>query len=84
MEIIFYTNENCGYCQQQKEWFIKNNIKFQEKDISNNEKYFKEFRELNAIGTPLTIIKHNNREDKLLGFNERKLKKLVEVIHEDL
>lgn len=78
MEIIVYSSKDCGYCLKQKEFLEKKGFKFEIRDISDDEKYFNEFKELGGIGTPLTIKKDSGQVvDKILGFNVEKLLKLL-------
>lgn len=78
MDIIVFSNSNCRFCLQQKEWMSENKITFQEKNIINPEHY-EEFLKHNVQGVPLTIIKSGDRVQKIRGFNEKELKKIFNL-----
>ncbi|MED3855180.1 glutaredoxin family protein [Priestia megaterium] len=76
MEIIVFSTKNCGYCARQKEFLIKHNIKFEERDIHEDEEHYSEFKELGGLGTPFTIKKVSGEiVSKIMGFNEKQLLK---------
>jgi hypothetical protein len=51
----------------------KNGIKFQDRDIHKDNRYLYELIELGAAATPATIIKYEDREEVILGFDQTKL-----------
>ncbi|RAP26425.1 hypothetical protein C2W64_01968 [Brevibacillus laterosporus] len=52
-------------------------IPFEIKEISHNEMFMKEFISFGGKGTPFTIIKDDNTTEKVLGFNQDKLIKVL-------
>ncbi|NNU94552.1 glutaredoxin family protein [Geobacillus sp. NFOSA3] len=52
MEIVVYSTKNCIYCKKQKEFLMGQGIEFEERDIHENEEYFREFKALGGYGTP--------------------------------
>lgn len=78
MEIIVYSSTGCGFCTKQKEFLTLKGIDFEEKDINNNDKYFKEFTELKGTGVPLTIVKEAGEVVSVVtGFNREKLSEVL-------
>ncbi|MFB5167164.1 MULTISPECIES: glutaredoxin family protein [Parageobacillus] len=81
MEIVVYSTKNCIYCKKQKEFLMGQGIEFEERDIHENEEYFREFKALGGYGTPFTIKKENGIiVSKITGFNREKL--LAELIND--
>jgi glutaredoxin-like protein NrdH len=76
MEIIVFSTKNCGYCAKQKEFLNEHNIKFEERDIHEDEKYYNEFKKLGGLGTPFTIKKVSGEiVSTIMGFDEKQLLK---------
>lgn len=55
--IILYAASWCGYCQNIRQFFDKNNIKYIEYDIEKSEKGRKQHEALKAEGVPVLDIK---------------------------
>ena len=74
MNVKIYTTPTCPYCHMAIDFFEKNNIVFEEIDISKNEKIAADIIERSDhIGVP--IIEIDNRF--VAGFDEEKVKKLL-------
>ncbi len=74
MNVKIYTTPTCPYCHMAIDFFEKNNIVFEEIDISKNEKIAADIiKRSNHIGVP--IIEIDNRF--VAGFDEEKVKKLL-------
>lgn len=79
-EIVVFTQEGCIYCKKQKEWLSKNNIKYQEKNIDQNDEYRLELLERKIMGVPYTIIRFLDEDQKEIvvgGFDVQKLERLL-------
>jgi glutaredoxin-like YruB-family protein len=73
--LIIYTQPSCGYCQELKEYLHKNNIEFQEKDITKDRAAWDELvNKYKARATPLVVY----GDKTMLGFNPEELNKLME------
>ncbi|MEH7547706.1 glutaredoxin [Neobacillus bataviensis] len=72
-KVIIYTQETCPPCHAEKLWFKENGIEFEERDVRKNDQYLYELIELGAAATPATIIKYEDREEVILGFDQTKL-----------
>ncbi|MDR2996457.1 MAG: glutaredoxin family protein [Bacillus cereus] len=77
MDILVYSHSNCIYCNHQKQWMKENNIEFQEKDILTDQESYMEFLKIKAPGTPFTIIKTEETEHQIIGFNKDELTTLL-------
>jgi glutaredoxin len=78
-KVIIYTQETCSPCQAEKEWLKNNGISFEERDIRKNQKYLQEAIDLGASATPVTVIMKDNEKEVVLGFDQEKLTKLLNL-----
>ncbi|MEH7376990.1 glutaredoxin family protein [Neobacillus drentensis] len=78
-KVIIYSQETCPPCHAEKLWLKENGIEFEEKDIRKNEQYLQELIELGASATPVTIIKDEDSEEFILGFDQAKFAELFGV-----
>lgn len=73
--VVVYTSDGCHYCERVLNYLNEWDIDYTEKNISQNDAYYKEMRENRVYGTPVTFIDG----EKLLGFQKRKFKKLLGI-----
>ncbi|MEY2193606.1 glutaredoxin family protein [Neobacillus sp. BF23-41] len=78
-KVIIYSQETCPPCHAEKLWLKENGIEFEEKDIRKNDQYLQELIELGASATPVTIIKDEDSEEFVLGFDQAKFAELFGV-----
>ncbi|MBT2722064.1 glutaredoxin family protein [Bacillus sp. ISL-46] len=78
-KVIIYSQETCPPCHAEKLWLKENGIEFEEKDIRKNDQYLQELIELGASATPVTIIKDEDSEEVILGFDQAKFAALFGV-----
>lgn len=72
--VIIYTTPGCVYCQMAKEFFEKNNVKYEERDVSIDEKARDEMIEKSGqMGVPVIEIDGQI----IIGFDEEKLSKIL-------
>jgi glutaredoxin-like YruB-family protein len=72
--LIIYTQPTCGYCQELKDYLKKNNIEYQEKDITKDRAAWDELvNKYKARATPLVVY----GEKSMLGFNPDDLQKMI-------
>ena len=76
-KVIIYSQDTCAPCHEEKLWLKENGIEFEEKDIRKNDQYLQELIELGASSTPVTIIKDEDREEFILGFDRTKFAELL-------
>jgi glutaredoxin len=75
--VIIYTQETCPPCHAEKLWLKENGIEFEDRDIRKNDQYLQELIGLGAAATPATVIKDENGEEVILGFNQAKLAEIL-------
>lgn len=71
--VIIYTQQTCPPCHAEKLWLKENGIEFEDRDIRKNDQFLQELIALGASATPATVIKDENGEEVILGFNQAKL-----------
>lgn len=73
-KIIIYTTPGCAYCQTAKEFFRQNNISYEEKDVSVDDKAREEMvAKSGQLGAPVIDI-----DGKIIvGFDEAAIKELL-------
>ncbi len=77
-EIIVYSSTGCPYCEKVKEALKSWGFEYEERNASIVKQYFDELKERKIYGTPATLI--NGK--LVLGFQEKKLKKLLGITEE--
>ncbi|WP_280769155.1 glutaredoxin family protein [Salipaludibacillus daqingensis] len=75
--VIVYTSKGCTYCEQVVDFFRKERINVDQRNISESEESFKEWKEINPIGTPLTCYK----DHIVVGFHKKNLQAIVDLYH---
>jgi glutaredoxin-like YruB-family protein len=72
--LIIYTQPTCGFCQELKDYLKKNNIEYQEKDITKDRAAWAELvNKYKARATPLVVY----GDKSMLGFNPDDLQKMI-------
>jgi len=73
-KVVVYTSPTCTYCHIVKIFLKKNNIKFEEVDISEDKKGKEELLKKTGLETvPVTFV----GEKFIAGFDRKKLKELL-------
>ena len=75
-KVVIYTTPECAYCEMTKEFFRQNNISYEEKDVSADDKAREEMVEKSSqLGVP--VIDIDGRI--IIGFDKEMLLKLLNV-----
>jgi glutaredoxin-like YruB-family protein len=76
MKIKIYSTPNCPYCLLAKNFFQKNNLEYEEIDVSNNREAAEEMIEKSGqMGVPVIEI-----DGKIIvGFNLSEIKKALKM-----
>ncbi len=73
-KVVIYTTPECAYCKMTKEFFRENNISYEEKDISVDDKAREEMVEKSGqLGVPVVDIDGRI----IVGFDEAAIKELL-------
>lgn len=74
-KVLIYTSPTCAWCKKTKEFFQKNKVKYEERNIVQ-EKYAQEAQEKSGqIGVPVIEIDGTI----IVGYDEPALKKALKI-----
>lgn len=74
--VKIYSTPTCTYCVAIKNFFEKNDIDYEEIDVSADEEALKEMKEKTGqMGVPVTEI----GEEVIVGFDKKKISKLLKI-----
>lgn len=75
-KVKIYTTPFCVYCQKAKDFFQKNNIAYQEIDVTKNENDLNEMvRKSGQLAVPVVEIENQI----IVGFDLNKIKKALNL-----
>lgn len=74
MEIKIYIDPNCEWCNKLKDWMKKENLSYQELDVTESDTYRDELLEKSSqLAVPVIDIDG----EIIVGFNEQKIKEVL-------
>lgn len=74
--ITIYSTPTCVYCKSLKEYFTEQNIKFEEIDVSVNEKELEKMVAISGqMGVPVVEIDDN----VVIGFDKEKIDQILKI-----
>ncbi|MBB5172256.1 glutaredoxin family protein [Texcoconibacillus texcoconensis] len=73
--VVVFTSSGCPYCQQVLEALEEWEVSFEERNVSQDKRYFQQLRDHKLHGTPATL----KGGSVVLGFQKEKLQRLLEV-----
>ena len=75
-QVKVYSTPVCPWCNKTKEFLSENNVKFNELDVSSDQKAAKEmFKKSGQMGVPVTEVDG----EIIVGFDKPKLKKALKL-----
>ncbi|MBI4029855.1 glutaredoxin family protein [Candidatus Berkelbacteria bacterium] len=79
-KVTIYSTHTCPYCAAEKDFLTEKKIKFTNIYVDENPKAVKEMvAKSGQMGVPVTIIKEGKNEELVVGFNQAKLEKLLNI-----
>ena len=73
--VKIYTTPVCVYCKMAKEYFEKNNIAYEEIDVTEDETALQEMvKKSNQMGVPVIVIDG----EVIVGFDKARIDSLVQ------
>ena len=72
-DVVIYTSDRCQYFHAAKDYMDENNVKYTEKNISQDQEARKELMKKGHMGVPVTII----GDEEIVGFDQAKLKEAL-------
>ncbi|OGI15989.1 hypothetical protein A3K63_00210 [Candidatus Micrarchaeota archaeon RBG_16_49_10] len=78
MKVKVYSTEWCPWCTKVKEWLKENKVKFEEKNVGEDQKAAIEMIEKTGQrGVPVTIYTDKKgKENVIIGYNVAELEKI--------
>ncbi len=74
--VKIYSTPTCVYCNTLKDYFAKNNIEYQEIDVSKDEKELEKMVSISGqMGVPVVDIEGNI----VIGFDKEKIDELLKI-----
>ena len=73
-KVVVYSTEWCPWCTRAKEFFKKNNVKYEDRDVEKNPEYAEEMMS-KSHQTSIPVIDIDGQI--LIGYNEQAFKKLL-------
>jgi len=79
-KITIYSTPICPYCTIAKKYFDDKKIKYQEIDVSADQKKAQEMQEKSGqLGVPVIIIKNEKKEEVIIGFDKQKIDQILNL-----
>jgi len=76
-KIKIFTTPTCTYCNQAKEFFIENNIKFDAVDVSKDKNAAKEMIKISGqMGVPVILIEGHK---PIIGFDQEEIEEILNL-----
>lgn len=74
--VTIYTTPTCVYCKMTKEFFAKNNVKYEEKDVSTDAQAREQMIEKSGqFGVPVIDVDGAI----IIGFDQSRLKEVLHI-----
>jgi len=79
--VTVYSTVVCPYCKIEKQWLEKNDIKYKNVFVDEDEDAADEMiKKSNQMGVPVTVIvPEKGKEVVVVGFNRPELAKILEI-----
>ncbi|MGI8316503.1 glutaredoxin family protein [Halobacillus mangrovi] len=78
-KVVVYISRNCTQCEHVIARLSEWGVDFEERNVSDNREHFKELQSKRIYGTPATFVDG----EKILGYQERKLKRILGIPYEE-
>ena len=77
-EVTIYSTPTCPFCVQVKDYLKSKNVKFTDFDVATDQSKAEEMvKKTGQMGVPVTIIKKDNKEEIIVGFDKGKIDELL-------
>lgn len=76
VKVEIFTTPTCIWCKKTKEWFKEHKVKYEEYDVSTDDKAKEEMIEKSEqMGVPVVLVDGQ----VIVGFDEQALKKALKI-----
>jgi thioredoxin reductase (NADPH) len=74
-KIIIYSSSGCPYCAKMKKEFQEWGFEYEERNVTDNPKYFDDLHEQGIFSTPVVLID----DETFIGYRPKKMKKKLGI-----
>lgn len=86
-KIVIYSTPTCSFCHLAKEFFKENNIEFIDINVAEDQQHAQEMVEKTGqMGVPVIVVttppaseEEQPKEEIIIGFDEDRLREILEV-----
>ncbi|MDQ4711676.1 hypothetical protein SRCM101294_00810 [Bacillus amyloliquefaciens] len=78
-KITVYINPSCNPCKALKQWLWRNQVKFTEKDVINDQSAAQEIKKLKVNYTPFTVIETEDTRHEIIGADIKKIGEILSI-----
>jgi glutaredoxin-like YruB-family protein len=79
-KVTIYSTPTCPYCTMAKEYLKENKIEYTEYDVAADKDKAQEMIDKSGqMGVPVIIIKDGDKEEVLVGFDQAKVAKVLDL-----
>lgn len=79
-KVQIYSTPTCHYCQMAKEFLKENNVEYTEYNVAEDAEKREEMMNVSGqMGVPFIVIGEGDDSEGMIGFNEAKMKELLEL-----
>ena len=81
-KVTIYTTPSCVYCKMVKEFFVKNNVSYEEKNVVTDAEARDEMiTKSGQMGVPvIQVTKEDGSSSIVIGFDQAKLKEVLGIV----
>lgn len=69
VEVVAYTDPNCPHCRRLKEYLGRQNVRFENRDVTADPQAADDLRAMNAPGVPVVKV----GDEVVVGFDRARL-----------
>lgn len=79
-KVKVYSTPTCPYCTIAKKYFDDKGVKYEEYDVSQDQKKAEEMQTKSGqMGVPVIIIENKDKEEIVVGFDKDKIDKSLNL-----
>ena len=80
MHVTVYSTPTCPWCHKTKAFLKDHDVAFEDVDVSADADRAEEMiHKSGQMGVPVVAIKEDDKEEIVIGYDEKELKKLIHI-----
>lgn len=72
-DVIVYTTDTCPYCTMMVDFLTRNDIPFEERNVTKQPEYVQELAELRTAGVPTSVV----NGETVVGYQPQRILELI-------